>query len=358
MSQISTPVPSPPLTKMETRILLLFTRTPLHVGAGASVGAIDQPVQRERHTGFPIIPGSTLKGVFADEWTVVGTKEEPDPEDKTKTRKVRVAQPLPDRNWLFGREAGAGELTAGALQFGEARIIAFPVRSARGSFAWLTCPQMLRRAVRDGVLKDRTGKAIKFEPSAFDKLTSRSGDEHAIFDKEGPLGLKAHQDAQAPMQVVLEEYTFTHAGELPPGLADALMSLLPDDDLWQEIDSRLVILSDGMMTFFANTSCEIAQHVRIDDVTGTADGGGLFNQENVPSDTLFYAALQAAPETGKQLTHANNSPREPRSPKSAIDIFWPQPNESRVFQFGADASTGLGYCTVRISCCSTPTNPE
>ncbi|MCX6916527.1 MAG: RAMP superfamily CRISPR-associated protein, partial [Verrucomicrobia bacterium] len=49
-------------------ILYLFTRTPLHVGAGASVGAIDQPVQRERHTGFPIIPASSLKGTFADQW--------------------------------------------------------------------------------------------------------------------------------------------------------------------------------------------------------------------------------------------------------------------------------------------------
>ena len=51
----------------KTRILYLFTRTPLHVGAGSSVGAIDQPVQRERHTGFPVIPASSLKGSFADQ---------------------------------------------------------------------------------------------------------------------------------------------------------------------------------------------------------------------------------------------------------------------------------------------------
>ena len=53
---------------MQTKILYLFTRTPLHVGAGSSVGAIDQPIQRERHTGFPIIPASSLKGTFADAW--------------------------------------------------------------------------------------------------------------------------------------------------------------------------------------------------------------------------------------------------------------------------------------------------
>ncbi|HNW40428.1 MAG TPA: RAMP superfamily CRISPR-associated protein, partial [Opitutaceae bacterium] len=53
---------------MTTKLLYLFTRTPLHVGAGSSVGAIDQPIIRERHTGFPIIPGSSLKGSFADHW--------------------------------------------------------------------------------------------------------------------------------------------------------------------------------------------------------------------------------------------------------------------------------------------------
>src|ERR1039457_3096263 len=32
----------------KSKILYLFTRTPLHVGAGASVGALAQPIQRER----------------------------------------------------------------------------------------------------------------------------------------------------------------------------------------------------------------------------------------------------------------------------------------------------------------------
>lgn len=53
---------------MKHAILTIFTRTPLHVGAGSSVGAIDQPVIRERHTRFPVIPGSSIKGVLADAW--------------------------------------------------------------------------------------------------------------------------------------------------------------------------------------------------------------------------------------------------------------------------------------------------
>ncbi len=61
---------------METRLLNILTRTPLHVGAGSSVGAIDMPVQRERHTQIPIIPGSSLKGVLRNLWYGESEQEE------------------------------------------------------------------------------------------------------------------------------------------------------------------------------------------------------------------------------------------------------------------------------------------
>ena len=95
-----------------SKLLYIFTRTPLHVGAGASVGAIDQPVQRERHTGFPVIPGSSVKGVLRDHLRSLGEAA---------------------LNDIFG-EGGDGEsFSAGKISFGEARLLAFPVRSAKGA---------------------------------------------------------------------------------------------------------------------------------------------------------------------------------------------------------------------------------
>ncbi len=84
---------------MQTRILYLFTRTPLHVGAGASVGAIDQPVQRERHTGFPIVPGSSLKGSFAEQWNddLLVSEEE---NGATLTLQRATAEALPFLSYL------------------------------------------------------------------------------------------------------------------------------------------------------------------------------------------------------------------------------------------------------------------
>ena len=307
------------------RILCLFTRTPLHVGAGASVGAIDQPIIRERHTGFPVIPASSLKGTFADAWEE-GLIEETN--DRGVTKRVRVAKDgsASDAAWLFGSDSDK-HAAAGALQFYEARLLAFPIRSAKGSFAWITCPLMLQRAARDGVI-----------PQALLAKLTEPSDGQAIFDASntGKLNLGT--------QLVLEEYTFAHANWLNLTQAgEALAGLLPSDPVWQEVRDRLVILSNGMMSYFAQNACEIAQHVRIDDETGTAAAGALFNQENVPGETMFYSVLNAFAERT-----ANRIKDQKRLPKAALDAFGDKVGKAEVFQFGGDASTGLGYCTVNL----------
>lgn len=295
------------------RILYLFTRTPLHVGAGSSVGAIDQPIVRERHTGFPIIPATGLKGSFSDLWNEM--------QDGKAARSA-------DGTWLFG-STDSKKAAAGALQFSEARLLAFPIRSAKGSFAWITSPLLLQRAARDGVMDPALLQNFK-EPQ----------DDQAHFDS----GAQSKVAIQG--QIVLEEYTFaasTPAFHNLDKVGNTLAALLPDDPVWQEVKDRLVIVSNGMMSFFAQNACEVAQHVRIDDATGAASRRGLFNQENVPSETLFYSVLHAL---------AERRPEPERGPlrgsDDALKAFAAEVEAAKVFQFGADASTGLGYCTVRV----------
>jgi len=309
----------------KTRILYLFTRTPLHVGAGASVGAIDQPVQRERHTGFPIIPASSLKGSFADQWPT-SLKDEKGRMVRVLTEKqgeTTVIKETSEAAWLYGSDA-PNHAAAGALLFGEARLLAFPIRSAKGSFAWITSPLLLRRAARDGVL---TIELVE-------KITSPT-DEQAIYDggAASPLDVGG--------RVVLEEYTFTQSGPLAEGLSRRFAELI-QDAVWKEVASRLVIVSDGMMSFFAQNACEVAQHVRISDETGTAEGGALFNQENVPSETVFYAVLAATGSRLKANGYAD------KTAEDALNSFAMKLTGDQPFQFGGDASTGLGYCTVKL----------
>ena len=308
---------------MTTRILHLFTRTPLHVGAGASVGAIDQPVQRERHTGFPIIPASSLKGSFADQWNAGLVANQSGEEGSTKRVRVGKNGDIATAAWLFGSDSDKPAF-AGALLFSEARLLAFPIRSAKGSYAWITCPLMLQRARRDQVITS----AIPAEPK----------DHQAIFMGNGPLTLGDGENRQ----IVLEEYCFSRTGDDPAGLAGELAGLVADD-AFQSIADRLVILSNGMMSHFATTACEVAQHVRISDETGAAEGTGLFNQENVPADTLFYSVLRST------ASRVPSGDLKEKSAADALHAFADKVKEVGVFQFGGDASTGLGFCTLALA---------
>jgi CRISPR-associated protein Cmr4 len=272
---------------MTTKILYLFTRTPLHVGAGASVGAIDQPVQRERHTGFPIIPGSSVKGVLRDHLKDIG--------------KASI-------DTLFGKGDKDDKFTAGHLSFGEARLVAFPVRSAKGAFALAVSPLTLRRLARDA------GWDLPV-PDMPESMRCLAGSKLVIPGKEA---------------VVLEEYRFAVDGEFPKEWEEKLTTLLSDAVL-SGAAGRFVLLSDGDLSHFAVNATQVNQHVRIDDETGTADDGGLFNEETVPSETLFYAPLTVLRQESEQN-----------------DVFNRLSSE-QLIQFGGDGTTGLGFCTAKLA---------
>ncbi len=271
---------------MQTSILYIFTRTPLHVGAGSSVGAIDQPVMRERHTGFPIIPGSSLKGVLRDHLGHLDKK-------------------VIDQ--CFGKGSENEDFSAGNISFSEAKLLAMPVRSARGSFAFVTSNLALSRFKRD------TGSQLNL-PKAQN-------------DNECLAGEKVILDGQA---VVLEEYRFKKTDFFPSNWENEIKGFLQDAVL-QESPGRWVLLSDGDFSHFAVNSCQISQHVRIDDATGTAEDGGLFNEETVPSETLFYSVLVA------------------KDPKKIDSSIYEALQLEQMVQFGGKATTGLGFCTIKLS---------
>jgi CRISPR-associated protein Cmr4 len=270
----------------ESRILYLFTRTPLHVGAGASVGAIDQPIVRERHTGFPVIPGTALKGVLADGYL-------------TNDRKSRSET----GRRIFGHEkAGDENARSGSISFGEAKLLAFPVRSAKNCFAWVTSRLALERWSRDSGVPL---SAITWPPAM------------ELYGDEATLA----QDKK----VVLEDYQFEwKAAFAPPEKLTHLLS--GRDTIWSALGAaHLCLISDDMMAHFARSACEVSQHVRIDDETGTAADQALFNQENVTAETLFYSTLH----------------------ELRADCFT-ELKVPDIVQVGGDGTTGLGYCTTEL----------
>jgi len=270
---------------MTSRILTLFTRTPLHVGAGASVGAIDQPIVRERHTGFPIIPGSSLKGVLADAYLNSG-----------RTERTAIGRRL------FGHEKpDADGATSGSLSFGEAKILLFPVRSTNGCFAWATSPLALRRWA--SATNEHATPPMPANGTYLGDATKHG--DNAVFEDT----LLSH----APKTDWIPASLAKHFKQTAPAFADIL-------------SNHAILVADAEFAHLCTSGTEIASHNRIDDQTGVVADGALFNCENVPAEALFFSTIHEL------------------RPGALNDFSVP-----KIIQLGGDATTGLGFCDCLLS---------
>lgn len=109
-------------------VRLLQVLTPLHVGEGAQVGAIDLPVARERHTDWPFVPGASLKGAL-------------------RARARQDGRADSDIQRVFGSEP-CEALSRGTTTFGEGVLLAHPARTVASTFALLASPLSLGRLAR------------------------------------------------------------------------------------------------------------------------------------------------------------------------------------------------------------------
>lgn len=123
---------------IKTSLMTLHALTFLHPGTGQTTGVVDLPVQREVHTGFPMIASSGLKGSMREKAEQAVKEKQGWTEDEVKA--------------VFGpdtQKSAPGTEAAGALIVTDARILAFPVRSLQQVFVWVTCPMVLNRLARD-----------------------------------------------------------------------------------------------------------------------------------------------------------------------------------------------------------------
>ncbi len=122
------------------RLVFYYAVTPIHMGAGSAIGAIDNPIQREVHTKHPTFAGSGLKGSLRHHLNRAWPRT-----DGNKSN------PLIAR--IFGPETNASDY-AGSLSLSDAQLVALPVRSLKGAYVYATCPLALARAKRFAALAD------------------------------------------------------------------------------------------------------------------------------------------------------------------------------------------------------------
>lgn len=286
--------------------VFLYAVSPVHMGAGQAVGVIDNPIQRERHTGHPCFAGSGIKGAVRHGFKALGG-------DETLA------------NRLFGPDAGSSDLHAGALSFGDAQLVALPVRSLKGGYVYATCAQALARAQR---LLGLVSKA-----SAWNVPVVAEG-QCLLANPELRSGDRLHLEAF--------EYVAKVSQELPAIAADLAKRGLPSGDGYaffaEKLKTDLVVLSDSDFAYFAQHAMLVEPHVRIDSDTGTASDGGLFYTENLPPESLMIAPLMASQtRSGKDTL-----------PAEVVMSQIKAVLHGRLLQMGGDATTGRGLVVASV----------
>ncbi len=299
--------PRPQHAPQEAALLFLHAQTPLHPGSGTTLGTVDLPVQRERHTQWPVIPGSTLKGILRD-----------------ACRRRAAGNNNDDLFAAFGPETPEADKHAGALSLTDARILAFPVRSLKGVFAWVTCTAVLERLVRDVNLAHVNGEALHV-PNAPEK-------DEALCKSDSPLLVDGSK-------LVLEEFEFERAGDADSAARWIAEHAFAENDRFtpQRIKGHLVILHDDDFTHFVRHATEVVARVGLDYERKTVKSGALFYEEFLPAETLFYSVVLANPS------------RRERHDKTAREMLdYLRGNLPPVLQIGADETIGKGLCAVRL----------
>ncbi len=285
---------------MPYSVLLVHALTPLHCGSGQGIEAIDLPIVRERATGLPFIPGSTVKGCLRD--------AEPD------ERKRRA---------IFGPEQEDADKHSGALQVGDARLLLFPVRSLGASFVWATCPLVLRRFCRD--LEIAGVNAAPPVPSLGEDQATVA-DSFALLDRGGARSLVLEELELQPVAGEEARQWAAHIGG----------TLFPASEAaWRtELSRRLAIIGDESFLYLAKYATEVHAHVRISEATGVVERGALWYQESLPAETVAASLLCASRSRWADYS-------------LTAEQVLPQLHLPDGLQFGGKATTGQGIVRCR-----------
>lgn len=305
-------------------IMYIYAETPIHPGSGTTIsGAVDLPIQRERYTGFPIIQGSSLKGVLRNSACFVKIADECEKCDK----KPETAEKCEILRQVFGSPEGIG-----GISVTDARVLAFPVRTLKGVFGWVTCPLVLNRYGRDLKITDQD---VNWNIKDLD-----IDDDKAIISKESSLKMEIEEAGQKKEYVYIEEIQLEaiRKDELIKTITSKIVEGLPDDDIYEAIRDKLskdlVIVSDDVFRDLVTLTTEVVTRIKIDPKTGTVEPGGLWSEEYLPTDTLMYSLILIPSRLNKLKSEEI---------EGKIMNY-----DGKILQIGRDETIGKGFVRIRL----------
>jgi CRISPR-associated protein Cmr4 len=280
---------------MKTNLLLFHALTPLHAGIGQGVGVIDLPIARERATGIPYLPGSSIKGCLRDVFTE-----------------------KPHQLALFGPETQNASEYASAATFGDARLLLLPIRSLKNVFVYATSPYLLERFAQDAKHAQHSTPKIP-NPSSEQACCSVQGLVHQgkLILEDLDLNASLHVDASAWAEWIAKQ-------------------LLPETER-SSLTNRFVILHNDIMSFLLETATEVVARIKLEDDTKTVQKGALWYEENLPAESVLASLV---------LTSAAKQKDSPlKTAQSSMEALLE--HCQGITQFGGKATVGRGLCRVK-----------
>lgn len=318
------------MTTSSQALYFVHALTPLHVGADQGIGAIDLPTMREAHTGWPILPGSSLKGVLREQAEATFGRD--------SAEVLGVYGPPTER---------AGDFRGGVV-FGDAWPLLVPVRSLAGTFAWITCHQALRRLAREG--REAGLKLEVCHPPAL----------------PGVLHLPDPKDVVSALVVgdcvLLDDLFLSVQHALEVGMLAGKFAawIWPNDtDAKAFLTQRLALVHDDVFAHFCRHGLEVRARVAIDRGTGTV-AQGPWTEEHIPAETVLCGLVRARgtvvrlrrrpdAEDGRNVPEADLHQDSPVTPAAALDSLRRALLAVGTLRFGGHASVGLGRARLTLA---------
>ncbi len=286
----------------------IHTLSPTHIGTGRGLGYIDLPIHRDCLTGWPAVPATAFKGVWADYHAATDTARRSDAD-------LRAA---------FGVASDSSNgSSAGALIPTDARLVCLPVRSFRGTFAWCTSHLALEFLRRDLAMAGFRHLPDLPEPPP----------EGAALHTQQSL-LKHQNGANGGAKIYLADLDFEAKSSDP---AEKWASFIGEhvfvEESWRKaFAERLAIVPDDAFNFLCETATEIAARVRIDDESKTVADGALWNEELLPPESILAGMISCDRVYG-------SAPSDESAESKLLKRF---AHEPLALQIGGKASTGRG----------------
>jgi CRISPR-associated protein Cmr4 len=330
--------------------LFFKCETPTHVGSGSDLGAVDLPIQRERHTSFPKFEASSLKGALRERFEArVNTKNY-----SIESINIHLAFGYDPTNEIEeNKEKFKGTFEtqfAGALAFTDSRILFFPIKSMKGVYAYITCAEVLNKLKDDLEMINATEYAAQIK--AIKGLCKEQPGRNECFSNSQSLVL----GKEGQYRVVLEEYAFRVENEDEAAInsgIEALQTLLPDG--FADLSEKLIVLKNDDFRDFVNLSTEVITRTKIDNATGTVATGALFTEEYLPEESILYSLIMASPifqksEAKKKAINEYffNDDGQPEEVK-VMNYFKEELNKANhIFQIGGSRTLGKGILKAKF----------